>query len=525
VSSDDTPRRREVAYRLFAAEFDDADVSYAESDEERAPNYVVTPTGARLNRTFAVGVLTAVEQAGEEILRARVADPTGAFVVYAGQYQPDAQTFFERVEPPGFLAVAGKARTFQPEDSDVVYASLRPESVNEVDAPTRDRWTIQTAEQTLHRVRVMAAALRADERGDSLRKRLDAAGVDESLAAGVPLAIDHYGTTGAYLTAVRDLALDAARVVAGEIEAVDSLSVDPGVGGEGELAALAADGPDLDDGGETDPLEAREPTTAGATADGSAVGTASGSTASSTDDPDADDPDADEAGDPETDTSTSTVEESPASTADEETTGVDDLLAADEALGETTTVEKDVSEFDPGEFELDEQEREEIESEFGTEFQSGTDVDDPGEADIETPAVDDPGEADIETPAVDDLAGGEDASDVDEPAGIDESSGRSATDGVDAGSTGSGQEDAPAEEDEAAEETPDEVPPSGVDLQDAVMETMETLDEGDGADREALIESVVETHGADREAVDEAIQDALMDGRCYESSDGRLKRI
>ena len=37
--------RREVAYRLFAAEFEDADFSYSESDEERAPNYVVSPTG------------------------------------------------------------------------------------------------------------------------------------------------------------------------------------------------------------------------------------------------------------------------------------------------------------------------------------------------------------------------------------------------------------------------------------------------------------------------------------------------
>jgi len=29
--------RREVAWRLFAAEFDDLDFSYSQSDEERAP--------------------------------------------------------------------------------------------------------------------------------------------------------------------------------------------------------------------------------------------------------------------------------------------------------------------------------------------------------------------------------------------------------------------------------------------------------------------------------------------------------
>ena len=103
--------RREVAYRLFAAEFEDADYSYSESDEERAPNYVVTPTGARLNRVFVIGVLTEVEEAGEDILRARIVDQTGAFVVYAGQYQPEAQAFFERADLPAFVAVTGKARS------------------------------------------------------------------------------------------------------------------------------------------------------------------------------------------------------------------------------------------------------------------------------------------------------------------------------------------------------------------------------------------------------------------------------
>ncbi|MFB6189025.1 MAG: hypothetical protein ABEI57_04005, partial [Halapricum sp.] len=87
-SQDGGPGRRETAYRVFASEFDDADFSYAESDEERAPNYVVTPTGARINRLFVVGVLTEVQPVSDDVLRARIVDPTGAFVVYAGQYQP-----------------------------------------------------------------------------------------------------------------------------------------------------------------------------------------------------------------------------------------------------------------------------------------------------------------------------------------------------------------------------------------------------------------------------------------------------
>ncbi|PSQ28043.1 hypothetical protein BRD03_04910, partial [Halobacteriales archaeon QS_9_68_17] len=184
-----SPGNREVAYRVFAAEFDDAELEFSESDEERAPNYVVMPTGARVNRMFAVGVLTEIEQVNEDVLRARVVDPTGAFVVYAGQYQPDEMAALERMDPPAFVAVTGKANTFQPDDSDVVYTSIRPESINRVDADTRDRWAVRTAEQTLERIGTMADALAIDERGDELEAALRDRGVDRALAQGIPLAV------------------------------------------------------------------------------------------------------------------------------------------------------------------------------------------------------------------------------------------------------------------------------------------------------------------------------------------------
>ena len=218
---------REVAVRCFAGEYDDADFEYSESDEERAPNYVVTPTGARVNRLFVVGVLTEVEPVSDDVLRARIVDPTGAFVVYAGQYQPDAKTFLERAEPPEFVAVTGKARTFEPDDADVVYTSVRPESINAVDSDTRGRWTVQAAEATLDRVATCAAAIERDERGEALREALLASGVEPALAAGIPRAIDHYGTTEAYLSAVREMAIQAAEVVAGDRDEVEPLGLAP----------------------------------------------------------------------------------------------------------------------------------------------------------------------------------------------------------------------------------------------------------------------------------------------------------
>ncbi|MFC7069265.1 RPA family protein [Halobaculum lipolyticum] len=235
---DSGPGTREVAHRIFAAEFDDADFDYSESDEERAPNYVVTPTGLRVNRLFTVGVLTEVESVNEQTLRGRVVDPSGAFVTYAGQYQPDEMAFLDRTAPPAFVALTGKARTFQPDDSDLVYTSVRPESFAVVDAETRDRWTVSAAEATLERIAVFADALALEERGDRLRARLEAAGVPTAMAAGIPLAIDHYGTGTRYLEAVRTLAVDALEVVADEREEVRDLSAAPGDRGGAELGPL-----------------------------------------------------------------------------------------------------------------------------------------------------------------------------------------------------------------------------------------------------------------------------------------------
>jgi hypothetical protein len=269
---DGGPGEREVAHRLFAAEFEDAEFEYSESDEDRAPNYVVTPTGARVNRMFVAGVLTEVETVNEDTLRGRVVDPTGAFVTYAGQYQPDEMAFLDRTTPPAFVSLTGKARTFQPEDSDLVYTSVRPESLNEVDAATRDRWVVTAAEATLYRVAVTAEALSMDERGEDLRERLVAAGVDHSLAAGVPLAIEHYGTTEAYLEAVRTMAVQALEIIADERDEIDASTPNPDADDGTALGVL----PD-DVGLETDAVEAEtaaEPETAAESETAAEPGTA-----------------------------------------------------------------------------------------------------------------------------------------------------------------------------------------------------------------------------------------------------------
>ena len=104
---------REVAWRLFAGEYNDATLQ-VEGTGERAPSYVIKPLGAKVNRIFVVGVITDVENVGTDMQpmwRARVSDPTGTFHVYAGQYQPEAAAALSQLKPPVFGAIVGKSRS------------------------------------------------------------------------------------------------------------------------------------------------------------------------------------------------------------------------------------------------------------------------------------------------------------------------------------------------------------------------------------------------------------------------------
>ncbi len=148
---------REVARRVFAREFNDASFTFKESDDERAPVYLLLPTGERANRVFVVGTLTETEDVGEdsEYWQGRIVDPNGdTFFTYAGQYQPDAASALRDLEPPAYVSVVGKPRTFETDDGEV-NVSVRPESITEVTETERDRWVVETAERTLDRVQAV----------------------------------------------------------------------------------------------------------------------------------------------------------------------------------------------------------------------------------------------------------------------------------------------------------------------------------------------------------------------------------
>jgi|SRR5271157_2859562 len=157
------PMAREVAKRVFAKEFNASNLTYKESDDQFAPAYLLTPTGAKCNRVFIVGTLTEKENIGEdsEYWRARVTDPTGAFILYAGQYSPEAAQSLSDMEAPAFVAVIGKPRVYKAQEGDIM-VSIRPEAVLRVDAETRDMWVLDAINATADRLIALKEGNEAD---------------------------------------------------------------------------------------------------------------------------------------------------------------------------------------------------------------------------------------------------------------------------------------------------------------------------------------------------------------------------
>ena len=200
---------REVAWRVFAHEFINSDYFFHDGDEF-SPNYLVTPTGARVNRLYFVGVLTEIDNlgAGEDMWRARVSDPTGAFSVYAGQYQPQASVFLSGLDVPCFVAITGKARTYEPEDG-TVYTSVRPEELNTASDSIRDRWIVDTARLTYERIGLVRSAMDSGLKGDELTDMLVKSGASPELANGILRAVFHYTDLDKYLNILSDVIVDA----------------------------------------------------------------------------------------------------------------------------------------------------------------------------------------------------------------------------------------------------------------------------------------------------------------------------
>ncbi|ERG92198.1 MAG: hypothetical protein J07HQW1_02233 [Haloquadratum walsbyi J07HQW1] len=238
----------------------------------------------------------------------------------------------------------------------------------------------------------------------------------------------------------------------------------------------------------------------------------------------------------------------------------------------SATTEGDIT-ADPTEmYEFDDDERAEIENEFGTEFSTGNEVDAPGSADIDVPTAPDADPSDNqpsaevtsdasntdsadvdphETPAQPDIDTDIDTdtqteADADTDVPLDDISEEDTITSDDLGdfetetnfASASPDDNSPEIETETETESESETETSeestqvtdsddtqDVDLEQAAVSVMSELDDGDGATREAVIDAVVDMYDVSPDAVETAIQSALMSGRCYESGDDALKAI
>lgn len=139
--------KREVAIRLFSDELKSATVLERE-DEEFAPQYVMLPSGTKVNRVFVVGALIEKEDVGtdSEYWKLVVSDQKGTFRAYIGMYQESALAAIDNIEVPSFVSMVCKVKSN--EYNEKMYYTLAPESINVVDEATYDRWVAETEVQT-----------------------------------------------------------------------------------------------------------------------------------------------------------------------------------------------------------------------------------------------------------------------------------------------------------------------------------------------------------------------------------------
>ena len=87
------------------------------------------------------------------------------------------------------IALTGKARIYEPEPGSV-FISIRAEEANVVDEEIRNRWVVDTAEQTVDRLEAFSEALESGYRGETPREYLLERGVSEELAEGISIALE-----------------------------------------------------------------------------------------------------------------------------------------------------------------------------------------------------------------------------------------------------------------------------------------------------------------------------------------------
>jgi len=182
---------RETAWRVFATELNSSTLEI-KATEEKAPSYIVTPLGAKINRVLIAGVMTEKENTGSEeepMWRARIQDVSGSFYINIGRFQPEAAATMADLEAPCFVAAVGRVRAYNADDGRVLI-SVRPEHVIPITEDVRKEWILETAKSTWRR---LTNTKRVLGMGDATEQDLIKAGMSPVEAFGITYALDNYG--------------------------------------------------------------------------------------------------------------------------------------------------------------------------------------------------------------------------------------------------------------------------------------------------------------------------------------------
>ncbi len=182
---------RETAWRVFSSELNTSTLEL-KGEDEKAPSYLVTRLGTKVNRILIAGVLTEKENVGnddEPLWKGRIQDVSGNYFINVGRYQPEAAAAIADLEVPSFVAVVGKVRTYVTDDKRV-FVTVRPETIVNITEETRNEWILEAAQSMWSRLNGMKKALNTP---DASEKDLEKMGFTAHEANGIITALDEYG--------------------------------------------------------------------------------------------------------------------------------------------------------------------------------------------------------------------------------------------------------------------------------------------------------------------------------------------
>lgn len=185
---------RELAWRVLAQELQ-VSLETEKGSGERAPSYLISPLGARMNRAAMVGTLSPPEAsrslASGVFRRARLSDPTGVVSVTAGSFQAQGLRDLESITVPTRVLLIGKTALYRGA-AGPPSPSVRAEGIVPIPDGEYRSLLAEAATQTLQRMQLVE---RVRDRPTASDADFTHAGAPAYWIRGARLALHRYPTT------------------------------------------------------------------------------------------------------------------------------------------------------------------------------------------------------------------------------------------------------------------------------------------------------------------------------------------